>query len=148
MEIQSFSRDNENKETSIGEEIRHLTRSFVGEYVTEEYIQATIDELAGYMVLLDGMILAHSRPEKGVIKPLFLLSKFEKAIIFIDEEGTKHPIKLLTFLAADSNTAHIKFLAHLSKFLNSEDYNNIIAESLDEESFKYHCKCPSKVNLK
>ncbi|CUH97774.1 hypothetical protein P22_3918 [Propionispora sp. 2/2-37] len=104
-------------------------------YVEKRYLDAIIrnhKELGPYMVISPGIMLAHARPENGVLTLSLSLITLKEGMVFGNE--TNDPVKLIITLAATDQKSHLALLAELMELLmNPEDVKNIIAAKKKEE---------------
>ncbi|MBP2660241.1 MAG: putative IIA-like nitrogen-regulatory protein PtsN [Firmicutes bacterium] len=106
--------------------------------VEKRYLDAIVrnhKELGPYMVIAPGIMLAHARPEDGVLKLSLSLVTLKMPIVFGNE--TNDPVKLLITLAATNQDSHLSTLAELMELLMSEeDIEKMMNADKEEEIIK------------
>ena len=100
--------------------------------VEERYIQAMIDtakEFGHYIVLIDGMALAHSRPDMGVNRICLSLITLKNPVPFGSPEHD--PVSVVFALGALDHSSHLDLIQEMSALFE------------DEEKFMEVTKCGS-----
>lgn len=105
------------------------------QYIQPSYIEASIkniEELGPYIILVDGVAIPHSRPVDGVLSTSSSLLIIRNGVSFSKET---EDVKLIFFLAAEDNIAHIDLLRRLSGLLldNEELMEKLYVCSSTEE---------------
>lgn len=107
-------------------------------YVEERYQDSIIkifERFGPYMVIANGVVLAHARPEDGAKKLGLSLITLKYPINFGSE--LNDPVKLIITLAAPDNNSHIQILKSLMDiFMNEEDLEIIKSSNSKEEVLK------------
>lgn len=105
------------------------------ECVEERYIHAIIrnhQKLGPYMVIAPGIVLAHARPEDGVLKLSMSLVILTYPVVF--GNFTNDPVKIVFTLGAKDANSHLEVLAQLIGLLtNEEDMRKIMQANSQEE---------------
>lgn len=92
-------------------------------YIKNEYIDnmiGAVKEYGPYIVIDEGIALAHANPADGAIKTGISVITLNPPIDFGCDND---PVKILIALSAADNNDHIQVLASLAEFLS--DKNNI-----------------------
>ena len=71
-----------------------------------------------YMVLCDGLVMPHSRPENGVNKAGMSFLRIEDGVLFPD---TEVPVKLFFTLGATDSTSHLEAMMKLAELADDEE---------------------------
>ncbi len=90
-------------------------------YVKPDYVEAMIKTAEGmkaYIVITPGVALPHARPEYGVNKVCMSLALLKTPVNFGHPKND--PVKAVIALGAVDNHTHLKALAELSDFLDSQ----------------------------
>lgn len=121
-----------NKEEAIRLAAKPLLKEGV---ISEEYIEdilVNLEELGPYMVIMPGIIIAHSRPGKYVKKDCISIMTLSEPINFGHE--TNDPIEIVFVIAAKENNSHLDALQDLARVLINEESVNKIknAEKAEE----------------
>ena len=77
--------------------------------ITQDYVDAIVEEQTQnhhYMMLTDGLVLAHSKSEHGVKKLDAAITIFSEPVIWENEK----PVRIVIALAAEDQTRHIHIL--------------------------------------
>lgn len=86
--------------------------------VEPRYVDAMIegvDKLGPYMILCDGLIMPHSRPENGAKKASMSFLKVEKGVLFPE---TEEPVTLFFTLAAVDSDSHLEAMMKLAEVID------------------------------
>lgn len=97
---------------------------------TAEYSSAmvrVVEELGPYIVLIEGVALAHANPGDGVIRNGFSVVKLREAVDF----GGGKLVRLVFALAATDHESHIENLGALASLLSNSE---TLASLLDSQS--------------
>jgi len=89
--------------------------------VKPEYVRAmkkVLAEMGPYAVIAPGIVLLHSRPEDGVLKPCLALVTLSTPVNFGSSEND--PVDLVFALAATDKSSHLQGLQELAQLLSSE----------------------------
>lgn len=89
--------------------------------IEQRYIDriiAGIKELGPYIVLTDGVMMPHARPEDGVLKKGMSFLKIRKGVKLYK---TDEPVFASFTLAAENADGHQDAIAELADFLDNED---------------------------
>lgn len=104
--------------------------------IENSYVEAMINsikELGPYIVLMPGVAMPHSRPEKGVNETSFSLLLVKEGVSYSEK---KDLVKIVIILAAKDNEAHIEALTSLSELLEDEGKIEGIFNSSTIENIK------------
>ena len=98
------------KETAWVEALIYSLRPLlVNDSITQDYVDAIVEEQTQnhhYMMLTDGLVLAHSKSEHGVKKLDAAITVFSEPVIWENEK----PVRIVIALAAEDQTRHIHIL--------------------------------------
>jgi len=101
----------------------------------ERYVEAIIynhQKLGPYMVIAPGIVLAHARPEDGVLQLSMSLITLEQPIMF--GNFTNDPVKIVITLGAKDATSHLEALTQLMDLLmNEKDVDKIMRSTRQED---------------
>ncbi|MFI3164166.1 MAG: PTS sugar transporter subunit IIA [Bacillota bacterium] len=98
------------------------------EYVAEMTKELT--ESKTHMVVMDSVVLAHSRKEEYVKKTGGVLVKLKNKVPFIDDDDEK--CDLVFAMASKGVDSHFQMLAGISDIISDEEKIKLIKESSDE----------------
>ncbi|TDW16403.1 BglG family transcriptional antiterminator [Breznakia blatticola] len=101
------------------------------------YVDAMIESVnkfGPYIVISEGVALAHARPEEGVNELGISLVTLDPPIAFNHEDHD--PVKLVFCLAAIDDNAHLKMMATIVKLINEEKKIEELVSIKDKEEFK------------
>ncbi|MDF2916189.1 MAG: hypothetical protein K0S70_406 [Microbacterium sp.] len=102
--------------------IETVSRPLLGDgSITRSYIDAMIESIAAggtYIDLGFGIALAHTRPEKGVVRTGLSALWVDPAVLLNDEEA--HPITLFFCLAATDTESHLSTMSELARLLSDD----------------------------
>lgn len=100
--------------------------------IKREYVDAMLDSIAAggtYIDLGYGIALAHSRPEKGVVKTA-LSALWVRPAVFLNDEA-EHPIDLFICLAAADSSSHLAALSQLGTLLSDDSARDRLLAARD-----------------
>lgn len=102
-------------------------------HVKPEYVRAMIrvvEELGPYIVIAEGIALAHATAGDLVAKSSISLAVLENAVDF----GSGKMVKAVFALAATDHAAHIDALGELATLLSDEDFRSAVlnADEIDQ----------------
>lgn len=102
-------------------------------HVKPEYVPAMIrvvEELGPYIVIAEGIALAHATPGELVAKSSISLAVLANAVDF----GSGKMVKAVFALAATDHAAHIDALGELATLLSDEDFRSAVlnADEIDQ----------------
>ena len=101
----------------------------------ERYVEAIIynhQKLGPYMVIAPGIVLAHARPEDGVLQLSMSLITLQHPLMF--GNFTNDPVKIVITLGATDVTSHLEALTQLMELLtNEKDMDKIMRSTRQEE---------------
>lgn len=104
--------------------------------IEERYIDSMINSVlkyGPYIVIDQGIALAHARPDDGVLKTGIAIATLAPSIIF----GTENdPVKLMIVLAASGDDEHVNLLAFIADFLSDESNIKNIFNANDDTQLK------------
>ncbi len=90
-----------------------------------------IKELGPYVLLTDGVMMPHARPEDGALKKGMSFLKIRNGVSLHE---TDEPVYLSFTLAAEDSDGHQDAIMELADFLdNEENLNKLIKEDLSED---------------
>lgn len=103
--------------------------------IKETYIEAminSVNEYGPYIVIGEGIALAHARPEEGVNELGISVMTLNPPVKFNHE--TNDPVSIVFCLAAVDNHAHLKMMSTIVKLINEEGKISQLAkmDSIDE----------------
>ncbi|WDV48096.1 BglG family transcription antiterminator [Clostridiaceae bacterium M8S5] len=105
------------------------------EHSYQDSIFNNFEKMGPYMVVAPGIVLAHARPEDGVIKLSMSLMTLKEPVKFGSE--LNDPVKLVVTIAASDNTSHLKALSQLMNlFMNDTDLNKIMTTTNKNDVIK------------
>jgi mannitol/fructose-specific phosphotransferase system IIA component (Ntr-type) len=90
-------------------------------YIYEAYIDAMIDtvkKFGPYIVIANGLALAHARPEDGVIKPGISFITLERPVCFGNKDND--PVYIVITLAGSDNGSHLKIIQKIATLFENE----------------------------
>ncbi|WP_297278509.1 PTS sugar transporter subunit IIA [uncultured Brachyspira sp.] len=123
--------DAENWEEAIKISAKPLLDNNNIEYRYVDSIINNIYKYGPYIVLVDGVAMAHSRPEDGVIKMGMSFLKIKNGIDFYK---TENKVYLFFTLAAEDSSSHQDAMSELADILGNDNLvKKIIQEDLTEE---------------
>ena len=123
--------DAENWEEAIKISAKPLLDNNNIEYRYVDSIINNIYKYGAYIVLVDGVAMAHSRPEDGVIKMGMSFLKIKNGIDFYK---TENKVYLFFTLAAEDSSSHQDAMSELADILGNDNLvKKIIQEDLTEE---------------
>lgn len=99
----------------VGEELIHNGS------VKKQYIETIISQIlyyGTYMFLTDEVMLAHAKPEDGVIRMDVAMTIFKKPVHFQDSRNAK----IIFMLAAEDQEKHLKILEDIFKIVEKKKY--------------------------
>ncbi len=103
--------------------VRAVGRLLVNAGVAEEcYIQGMIDvveEFGPYIVLLDGIAVAHARPDMGSKKIGLALITLRKPVVFGNPDHD--PVSVVFGLCALDHSSHIDLIQEMATLFEKED---------------------------
>lgn len=102
--------------------------------VKESYADAIItnhQKFGPYMVIAPGVMLAHARPEEGVLKLAMSLIVLKEPIKF--GNSTNDPVKIVITLGAPDNVSHLKALTELMDVLTNHTVMKKILKATTQE---------------
>lgn len=105
-------------EDGIREAIAPLLSKGAVEARYADKVIANINELGAYMVLTDGVIMPHARPEDGVLETSMALLRVDQGVAFPEQD---HPVHLFFALAATDGSTHLDAIVALATLLESEE---------------------------
>lgn len=107
-----------------------LEKKFIEQRYIDKII-ANIKELGPYVLLTDGVMMPHARPEDGVAKKGMSFLKIRKGVKL---HQTDEPVFASFTLAAENSDGHQDAIAELADFLdNEENMRKLIHEDLTVE---------------
>ncbi|WP_300366050.1 PTS sugar transporter subunit IIA [Brachyspira sp.] len=102
--------------------------------IEPRYVDSIINDVyknGPYIVITDGVAIAHSSPKNGVIKTSISLLKVKEGVNFYQ---TDKKVYLFFAFAAEDFDSHQDSIAELATFLDNEDLlKSMIEEDLTEE---------------
>jgi ascorbate PTS system EIIA or EIIAB component len=104
---------------------------------TAEYSQQMIDaviEFGPYMVITEGVALAHAKPGESVLSTGLALVVLREPVVFGIERFD--PVSLVLGLAAIDHETHLSMLAELAELLNDKEKINILLRSESEREVR------------
>ena len=123
--------DAENWEEAIKISAKPLLDNNNIEYRYVDSIINNIYKYGPYIVLVDGVAMAHSRPDDGVIKMGMSFLKIKNGIDFYK---TENKVYLFFTLAAEDSSSHQDAMSELADILGNDNLvKKIIQEDLTEE---------------
>jgi PTS system ascorbate-specific IIA component len=99
-------------------------------HVKPEYVSAmvrVVEELGPYIVIAEGIALAHASPGDLVSKNSISLVVLENAVDF----GSGKMVKAVFAMAATDHSAHIDALGELATLLSDEEFLNTVLNASD-----------------
>ncbi len=103
--------------------------------ITSDYVDAMEESIAAggtYIDLGYGIALAHTRPERGVVRTGLSALWVRPAVLLNDEEA--HPIDLFFCLAAADATSHLETMATLATLLSDDDARAALLQATDPDA--------------
>lgn len=100
--------------------------------IKREYVDAMLESIAAggtYIDLGYGVALAHSRPERGVVRT-GLSALWVRPDVLLNDESS-HPISLFVCLAAADPTSHLAALAALGQMLSDDTARSALLAAQD-----------------
>lgn len=107
------------------------------DYVEERYIQSMVDivkEYGPYIVIDEGLALAHARPEDGARKLGLSFVTLKTPVEFGSEDND--PVKLVMGLSAVDADAHLDVMSELAELLSDEEIMKQIFEADSSEKIQ------------
>lgn len=89
--------------------------------IKQEYVDSMIEgveKLGPYMILTDGLIMPHSRPENGALKASMAFMKVEEGVEF---PGAEAPVTLFFTLSAVDSDSHLEAMMKLAEVIDDEE---------------------------
>ncbi len=103
------------------EAIRRSAESLLkDDCIEKKYVDAMIEgveKLGPYMILTDGLIMPHSRPENGAKKASMSFLKVENGVKFPEANA---PVTLFFTLAAVDSDSHLEAMMKLAEVIDDE----------------------------
>lgn len=102
--------------------------------IKEEYVEdilRKIDDLGPYMVIMPGVVIAHSRPCEYVLKDCISMLTLKSPVKFGHENND--PVEIIFVIGARENTNHLDALQDLARVLINEDSVEKIKNAKDKE---------------
>lgn len=107
-----------------------LEKNYIEQCYIDKIIQ-NIKELGPYVLLTDGVMMPHARPEDGVLKKGMSFLKIRSGVKL---HQTDEPVYLSFTLAAENSDGHQDAIMELADFLdNEENINKLFHENLTEK---------------
>ena len=106
-------------------------------YINENYIEAMIaavNKYGPYIVVGEGVALAHARPEDGVLKLGLSVMTLKEPISFGHE--TNDPVKLVFCLAATDNFSHLEVMKSIVNIISEQWKIDKISSQYTVDDFK------------
>ena len=103
--------------------------------ITKEYVRAMIDNVhtnGAYMVIMPGIVLAHARPEHGVLNTGMTLFKLNKEIDFPEDKKAD----IVIVLAGKDSDSHLEASAELAEILVDDDIMYHLRQADDSSEIK------------
>ena len=97
-------------------EAGHVKPSYVASMIR------VVEELGPYIVLIDGVALAHAAPGEEVLANSISLAVLEESVDF----GSGKLVKAVFAMAAKDHDSHIEALGALAEFLSDEQNRNTL----------------------
>lgn len=101
----------------------------------ERYVETIIDnhqKFGPYMVIAPGIVLAHARPEDGVLQLSMSLITLQHPLMF--GNFTNDPVKIVITLGAKDADSHLEALTQLMELLSNEkDMDKIMRSTRQRE---------------
>ncbi|MCX6485240.1 MAG: PTS sugar transporter subunit IIA [Rhodoluna sp.] len=97
-----------------------------------QYIRAMIqvvEELGPYIVIADGIALAHAAPGDNVIKNSIALAVLEKSVDF----GSGKMVKAVFAMAATDHDSHIESLGDLAALLADAEIRTVLLTAVESQ---------------
>ena len=110
---------------------------YENDYVEERYIQSMVDivkEYGPYIVIDEGLALAHARPEDGARKLGLSFVTLKTPVEFGSEDND--PVKLVMGLSAVDADAHLDVMSELAEILSDEAVMEQIFEADSSEKIQ------------
>ena len=101
-------------------------------HVKPQYVSAMIqvvEELGPYIVITDGIALAHALPGDNVIKNSIALAVLEKSVDF----GSGKMVKAVFAMAATDHDSHIESLGDLASLLGDPEIRNVLLTAVESQ---------------
>ena len=101
-------------------------------HVKPLYVSAMIqvvEELGPYIVIADGIALAHAVPGDNVMKNSIALAVLEKPVDF----GSGKMVKAVFAMAATDHDSHIESLGDLASLLGDPEIRNVLLTSVESQ---------------
>lgn len=102
--------------------------------IESKYVDAmieSVEKIGPYMVLCDGLVMPHSRPENGALKSSMSFLKVERGVLFPD---TEEPVTLFFTLAAVDSDGHLEAMMKLAEVIdNAEKFESLKKAKTKEE---------------
>ncbi len=103
--------------------------------ITREYVDAMLESIAAggtYIDLGYGIALAHTRPERGVVRT-GLSALWVRPEVLLNDEAA-HPISLFFCLAAADSTSHLATMSTLAQLLSDDSARERLLAATDPRS--------------
>lgn len=98
-------------------------------------IKNTFKTIGAYMVIAPGIVLLHSRPEDGVLKPCLALITLNEPICFGHPDND--PVDIVFAMGATDKNTHIQALQHLAELLGNPQTPSLMRSiKSDEDLYK------------
>lgn len=104
-------------------------------HVRADYVPAmvrVVEELGPYIVLVDGIALAHAAPGDSVLENSIALVSLSNEVDF----GSGKLVKLVFALAAKDHDAHIETLGRLAELLADDDTRKLLLNADEYEQIR------------
>lgn len=88
--------------------------------IEQKYVDAmieSVEKLGPYMILTDGLIMPHSRPENGAKKASMSFLKVENGVNFPEADV---PVRLFFTLAAVDSDSHLEAMMKLAEVIDDQ----------------------------
>jgi PTS system mannitol-specific IIA component/PTS system ascorbate-specific IIA component len=108
-------------------------------FIKEEYISAMLENVmlnGAYIVIMPGLAIPHSRPERGVLKTGMSLLKLLKGVRFPEDKE----VELIIVLAANDSDVHMELISELTNLLmDDEAVERLFSSKSKEEVLQCIC---------
>lgn len=101
-------------------------------HVKPRYVSAMIqvvEELGPYIVVADGIALAHALPGENVMKNSIALAVLEKSVDF----GSGKMVKAVFAMAATDRESHIESLGELASLLADAEIRKVLLTAMESQ---------------
>lgn len=98
------------------------------------YVERTIEkvkEVGPYIVIAQGVALAHARPKDGITQECLGMATLETPVAF--GHKTNDPVEVVFFLAASSDNSHIDALMNIAQKLSEAGMREKITTCLQPQ---------------